>query len=196
MRFLTITVCLLACGVIVAHATAAVPGLIDRPTPPPCAADGTCHPNTSEWGYYPVRWRTWPGVSFETAPAGAPTPEEQLGPELSPHETPPAELEDVQAPPGSTKRQPATTTPVDGEAPPENGEAPVMPTSPLDSRPTVPTTPPAADADPPPALPLSIASPSRRTASTARPAATRRGATPRATNDPPPQPPWSHRASL
>ena len=27
--------------------------LIDPPTPPPCAADGTCYPNTGEWGYYP-----------------------------------------------------------------------------------------------------------------------------------------------
>ena len=27
------------------------PPLIDPPSPPPCAADGSCYPNTCEWGY-------------------------------------------------------------------------------------------------------------------------------------------------
>jgi hypothetical protein len=38
--------------------------LIDPPTPPPCAADGICYPNTGGWGYYPARWRKWTGVQL------------------------------------------------------------------------------------------------------------------------------------
>ena len=41
--------------------SAAHPCTIDRPTPPPCAADGTCYPNENTWGWYPCHWRQWPG---------------------------------------------------------------------------------------------------------------------------------------
>ena len=201
MRLLTVAVCILASWAAARWTLAATPGLIDRPSPPPCAADGTCYPNAGEWGYYPVRWRTWPGVALEPVPMREPTPEEQLGPELSPHETPPAELEDVQAPPGTTKRPPpagpAVAPPAEGEATPEDGGAPAAPgQQPFSPPAAAPMTEPGADADPPPALPLSISQPERPTASATR----IRGAGPvapkSASNDPPPAPPWTHRASL
>ena len=91
--------------------------LIDPPTPPPCAADGTCYPNTGEWGYYPARWRTWPGATLEPTPAKSPTEAEgQVSPELGHTETPPAELEDAAAPPSSPKREEQP------EGPPAAGE--------------------------------------------------------------------------
>ncbi|HEX2474212.1 MAG TPA: hypothetical protein VHK01_05680, partial [Lacipirellulaceae bacterium] len=37
-----------------------IPGIIDRPTPPACCADGICYPNAATWGTYPTRWRRWP----------------------------------------------------------------------------------------------------------------------------------------
>jgi len=201
MRLRSIAICLLASWAFARWAMAAKPGLIDRPTPPPCAADGTCYPNPGEWGYYQVRWRTWPGVALEPTPAGEPTPEEQLGPELSPHETPPAEVEDVQAPPGTTKRQPPTTPPVapptEAEESPGNGAEPTAPNQQPFSPPSVePMTEPGAEADPPPMLPLSISQPKRPTASASRTKGARALAPKSASNDPPPTPPWTHRAAL
>jgi hypothetical protein len=46
-------------------------------TPPPCAADGVCHPNRMTWGVYGTRWRPWPGekVGIEPTLSGDATDE-------------------------------------------------------------------------------------------------------------------------
>ena len=189
MRRIFVAGCFLAGCMWVGRAHAQIPGLIDRPSPPPCAADGTCYPNKEVWGYYPGRWRTWPGVSGLPTPSTLePTPAD-LGPELSPHETPRPEVEDRQAPPATTKRQPASL-PVEAA----EGGAESEPTPPQFTPPT-PTGLPTSDADPPPAFPLSLTV----QAGTFAPAATARSrtdASTRSTGDPPPAPPWNHRASL
>lgn len=189
------------------------PPLIDPPTPPPCAADGTCYPKTSEWGYYPSRWRTWPGVELEPTPSKSPTEAGgRVSPELGPSETPPAEVEDAAAPPTSPRREKPTETPsAPSTMPPagETGESPNVPLpdaerpslgppeeSPL-GRP-IQSLGPSSDNDPPPALPRTI---SLRTPTTpARQsivAPSVRSAAPRvSTSDPPPSPPWAQSASL
>ncbi len=189
MRRVTLAVCLLASSTWFGEANAQVRGLIDRPSPPPCAADGTCYPNTESWGYYQAQWRTWPGVAAEPATSKLePTPAD-LGPELTPHETPPPELEDKQAPPASTKRPP--------QAPPQpaeegaEGEATPPPTAP-----PTPTGLPTGDADPPPAFPLSLSARASSAIAIGAPTAPRRDARGATSNDPPPTPPWSHRASM
>lgn len=201
--------------VIVCGATAWAlgrPPLIDPPTPPPCAADGTCYPNTSEWGYYPSRWRTWPGVSLEPTPSKGPTQADgRVSEELGHSETPPAELEDAAAPPSSPRREkPAEAPPTPGTMPPadETGESPGMPL-PRPERPSlappdeslgqpIDTLGPSSDNDPPPALPRSLSAhvPSTSihraaTLPSVRPATSRVS-----TSDPPPSPPWAQSASL
>lgn len=88
-----------------ASAMAGSPIPLDRPSPPPCAADGICYPNVNEWGYYSVRWRRWPGHELEPE-AVEPTPAEKLGPDIEPYELPTPEEEDERAPPSTTKREP------------------------------------------------------------------------------------------
>jgi len=184
------------------------PPLVDPPTPPPCAADGTCYPNTCKWGYYPGRWRTWPGSELVPEPASAtPTPaaEQRISPELGHSETPPAELEDAAAPPSSPKHEAPAAAPEGGERPPANGSdglPPGMPDVPLpdaETPPTAPVTaPPTSDVDPPPTLPSSLSArqrgaPNRQaTAPLSRPT----GASHVSSSDPPPSPPWIHSASL
>jgi hypothetical protein len=98
-------------------ALAASPLPVDRPTPPPCAADGTCYPNAGTWGVYACHWRQWPGEVLVPTPAGKqPTPAEGAPSELKPYETPTPEQEDAQAPP-STKK-PESNTAAAPEAPP------------------------------------------------------------------------------
>ena len=67
-----------------------------QPTPPPCAADGTCHPNSTEWGYSHTRWRPWPGEPAARRPTTEgerPAPGEGL--ELDPSLLPSPEEEDL-----------------------------------------------------------------------------------------------------
>jgi hypothetical protein len=95
-----------------ASAWAVRPLPIDPPSPPPCGPDGNCYPNEGEWGYYPNRWRQWPGVNLKPTPeTKAPTPAEQLGPNLTPYETPSPEEEDEAAPPSTTKAEQPETPP-------------------------------------------------------------------------------------
>ena len=105
------------------------PGIIDRPTPPPCCADGVCYPNPVTWGTYPTRWRRWPTVAL------APTPAEAAAPgaadeALPPFEPPRKEEEDRRAPPPT---QPVEERPTEGEGEPAttgaptNGVPPAMP---------------------------------------------------------------------
>lgn len=120
-----------ACG---NWANAAHPPL-DRPTPPPCCADGVCHPNPETYGWYATRWRRWPTEVLEPAPE-APEPIKKLAPDVPPYVTPPAEEEDRRAPPPT---KPAA------EASEESGETP----------PTTPLTPPSGGSGlepPPPSL--------------------------------------------
>jgi hypothetical protein len=174
--------------------------LIDPPTPPPCAADGTCYPNTGEWGYYPSRWRTWPGAQLEPTAAKSPTPAEgQISPELRHTETPPAELEDAAAPPSSPKHEePAEGAPAEGAKQPAAESQPsTLPNVPLPDAESPPLGP-TSENDPPPALPRSLSM--RPTGTGTRQAAMLGGSHPAAsgvsTGDPPPTPPWAQSASL
>ena len=179
---------------------------LDRPTPPPCCADGVCYPNPTTWGVYPTRWRRWPGVTdapLEPSPAPAPG---ELGPEVPPYEAPPAEEEERRAPPPTQQRRPVEAPP-EGEAAPGTHpttppEGATPPTGPFDLGPTMEESPtdedslrmpwdPQTDVDPPPALPFASihAAPAvRRIQQPAahtllKPAAARRASGP---NDPPP----------
>lgn len=190
------------------------PPLIDPPTPPPCAADGTCYPKTAEWGYYEGRWRTWPGVNLEPTPATQPAADGRISPELGHSEPPPAELEDAAAPPSSPRREePAEAPPAPGTMPPgaESGES-AMPSMPRPSveRPSLGPPPdetmgnpidslgPSSDNDPPPSLPRAFSATTPSTSNRRAISAPRvQPSTPRvSTNDPPPSPPWAQSASL
>jgi hypothetical protein len=109
-------------------ATAATPLPIDRPTPPPCAADGTCYPSEGTWGWYPCKWRQWPGEVLVPTPAGAqPTPAELQKGGLGPFETPTPEREDTQAPPSTAKKTETKAGTGEGESTnlePEGGAMP------------------------------------------------------------------------
>lgn len=158
---------------------------LDRPTPPPCCADGICYPNPVTWGWYETRWRRWPTEDLQPTPA-APVPAEQVGPDIMPYETPTPEEEDRRAPPPSKspadeqEAEPETpaTTPVRpptgiGTEPAPSGEPTSPPTVRPFSSPLAPPTPPSAapgtrmpwengeeptgDWDPPPAPPTMTA---------------------------------------
>jgi hypothetical protein len=198
-------------------ALCAAPAHIDRPTPPPCAADGTCYPNENTWGWYPCHWRKWPGEELVPTPAGTqPTPSGRPG-ELQPYETPTPEQEDIQAPPSTKKPETATAPATEGAPPlpPAEEGAPgqpspnaVPPTAPAPSYPTpnypVPmhpmpnspggVRPSTSDSDPPPSLPQRLSALSPRAAAegfapAARPQDRLTITRPRhdASNDPPPQ---------
>jgi hypothetical protein len=129
---------------------------LDRPTPPPCCADGICYPKVDTWGWYQTQWRRWPGVELEPTPA-AKAPGET---ELKPYEPLPPELEDRRAPPPTKSRSELTE---EGEAPPEQPLAPppgggLEPPRPAPST-TAPggplTTPPESPFRPEPSSPFS-----------------------------------------
>jgi len=195
MRRLTMTSSvpiLLACAT---WSAARPPVPIDRPTPPPCAADGICYPNENEWGFYPGRWRRWPGYELVPTPA-EPTPAERLGPDLAPYEVPPAEREDERAPPASTKREAAAPAEESsGGAPASEGlDAPSTPSYPS---PLTPSTEPTTDLDPPPAPPFAANSAIRSPAAAMRvPARPRVERSPPGTDPPPPMPWATHSAAL
>jgi hypothetical protein len=84
-------------------AALAVPPCPDRPTPPPCCADGHGYSRPETFGVYETRWRPWP---IQNAGPGAPqTGEEALKGLLPRADLPPAEEEDRKAPPPSTPRE-------------------------------------------------------------------------------------------
>jgi hypothetical protein len=209
MRRLTISGCVLFVMAFAAWAMARPPVPLDRPTPPPCAADGICYPNVNEWGVYETRWRRWPGQELVPTPA-KPTPAERLGTELPPFETPSPEHEDEQAPPASTKKPAAApTAEPTGEAPnPEGFETPTVPTTP--TAPASPSTPsyepspltppagPTTDLDPPPAPPFatSVVIQSGSTAPSPVPTRMRPDTVgPLRQSDPPPAAPWAFRSA-
>ena len=125
-----------------------VPGILDRPTPPACCADGICYPNPTTWGAYPTRWRRWPGEVL--APADAARPSRPVG-ELPTLEPPVPEDEDRRAPPPTPApeaaepetngeiRRPATTTTPPLTPPLETpGTTPLTPPGSLDTTPGTP----------------------------------------------------------
>jgi hypothetical protein len=194
MKRLTTTWCLLACWGGVSCVLAATPFPIDHPTPPPCAADGTCYPNEGSWGWYQCRWRKWPGEELAPTPAGVqPTPAElQKGTDLNQYETPTPEREDTQAPPSTTKKTEPGSTNTPEEEPAAPSEGGVTP------RPTPSTGPPAAS----PRTPQGAPAPSRGYSTPSYPApykptpsppqGTRQ---PTSDADPPPALPWRMSAS-
>ena len=80
---------------------------LDRPSPPPCCADGVCRPNPTTFGWYPTQWRRWPSEELQPTPAGSSNtvPGTGLGPDVKPFETPRVEDEDRRAPPPSKHAQ-------------------------------------------------------------------------------------------
>jgi hypothetical protein len=119
------------------------PPPMDRPTPPPCCADGLCYPNPVTWGHYPTRWRRWPGDYLEPLPPQL-TPPAPLPADLPPYEAPSPEEEDRRAPPPTAPR----------EAPPRTPEQPLTDPTAAPPGETPPSTTPAAPSVVPPRLPL------------------------------------------
>jgi hypothetical protein len=150
----------IATGVLFAWMTAssvAASAPVDRPTPPPCCADGQCFANPVTYGVYPTRWRRWPLECVEEVPTGQPTAlPAPLQKEVPPFEAPPPEQEDRRAPP--------PTAPV-GEQAPAAAAPGMTPRAPSGTTPTGPpsaapgTQPPTLPSYPPPGLPTPQTSP-------------------------------------
>ena len=103
-------------------ALAAGPPPLDRPTPPPCCADGLCYPNPTTYGWYQRRWRRWPTDVLEPTPAELPG---RVTPDIPAFDLPPKEEEDRSAPP------PTRPAEQEAEAGEEEPGAEVPPTMPL-----------------------------------------------------------------
>jgi hypothetical protein len=129
-------------------AVTAAPPPLDRPTPPPCCADGHCFANSVTYGWYETRWRRWPCECGEAIPGGQLTPATPPTPrpgELPAYDVPTAEEEDRRAPlPTAPRgedqsiRGPATNGPAGPGASPSSGapgqpgaQPPVGPFGPL-----------------------------------------------------------------
>lgn len=157
------------------NASWAVPPL-DRPTPPPCSADGRCYANPSTFGVYETRWRRWPVESIDPNAVEKFNPR-QLQNQVPPFDAPPAEEEDRKAPPPTISREEsaagASPSGTSNASPGTEGSTP--PTTPLRQpgdqtepvgprrtlppyEPQVPGTrsldSPTGEFDPPPALPF------------------------------------------
>ena len=164
-------------------ASLAIPPCVERPTPPPCCADGRCMPNPMTFGWYETRWRRWPLENVQEPPKG-PAGELQLKNEIPRFESPPAEEEDRKAPPptvshdesGAARIAPGGAQTPGGQSGAEGRGAP--PTTPIreNEPPTAPrrtlppydpqnpgatpgmrplnNTGPTGELDPPPSLPF------------------------------------------
>jgi hypothetical protein len=100
---------------------------IDPPTPPPCCVDGVCRAHATTFGYFPTRWRVWPGIGVAPEPT-IQEPQVRKVPGVEPYDLPPPEEEDRRAPePTRSPDRPAAGTPA-GEA--ADGAQPV--TTPLE----------------------------------------------------------------
>jgi hypothetical protein len=178
-----------------ANAEAATP--LDRPSPPPCCADGICYAHAGSHGYFQTRWRTWPGLSFAPMPTKQPAPTNPI-PGFPAYETPAPEKEDLQAPPPtkSLSEKPAVETPLG--TPPTNPLDTMTPREPAGTTP--PTSRPGASQPfpgfPQPVLPQPMfpqptgTQPTGTQPSVPRPATTPLGVfNPNGDFDPPPAPP-------
>ncbi len=196
--------------------TLAVPPCPDRPTPPPCCADGHGYSRPETFGVYETRWRPWPIQNL--GPAAPQTGEEALRGLLPRADLPSAEEEDRKAPPPSTPREePAARVPAATNNATPGSETRTAPNAPPTRTPGEPIEPPpgprrplppyepqspggrpatgnggTGENDPPPSLPFGPGS--IKTASTAReanrasisPAPVRSGASTNSNEDPPP----------
>ena len=151
---------------------------IERPTPPPCCADGQCFASPLTYGYYDTRWRRWP---LETlAQNAAPKPAALSAPlqkEVPNFVVPEPKDEDRKAPAPSvpvgeqtpaggaarTPGAPGGTTPPQGGQPAPGGTSPGtqlrgasgFPSTGLPTPPqTAPTAPPAGQGTQPTTQPL------------------------------------------
>jgi hypothetical protein len=115
---------------------------LDRPTPPPCCADGVCHAHAQSFGYFQTRWRMWPGIGEAPMPA-VQKPTTMQVPGVPPYEVPPPEKEDQLAPPPTKSPQKPTIT---------------IPT-PTTTSPDGTTTLPEGSITPPAGLPSSLPQP-------------------------------------
>lgn len=161
----------------------AAPPPLDRPTPPPCCADGRCYANPLTFGVYETRWRRWPIESMEPT-RGGPTLPIQPQADIPSFQAPPAEEEDRKAPPPTMPREEPVKTPTSepqqepggpgGQSEPEGSGPAAAPTTtpgePNDQNglrrtlpPLEPQSPatqpfningPTSESDPPPALPF------------------------------------------
>jgi hypothetical protein len=104
------------------------PPCMERPTPPPCCADGQCFASPLTYGYYDTRWRRWPletiaqATTAKVAPLAAPARQD-----IPPFVTPPPEQEDRRAPPPSVPagEQTPVTAPGGATRPPGAPGGPV-----------------------------------------------------------------------
>jgi hypothetical protein len=127
---------------------------LDRPTPPPCCADGICYPKPDTWGNYQTRWRRWPAEELEPTPAaGAKQPGKEL-PGVPSYETIPPDLEDRRAPPPTKPRLEAEERP---EAPSERPMTPPSGVEPTAPRSGPLSSPPGGLLQSPPESPLTPA---------------------------------------
>jgi hypothetical protein len=176
MRFAkTATVGVLLLGL--SNVSSALPPCPDRPTPPPCCADGHGLTRTQTFGVYETIWRQWP---IQNLGPGAPqTGEQQLKNAVPRFEPPAAEEEDRKAPPptnppeappsrvpvGTNTAAPGSETKTAPNAPPTR--LPGETTEPTGPRRTLPpyepqgpggnrqnNTGPTGEYDPPPTLPF------------------------------------------
>lgn len=126
---------------------------VDGATMPPCAASGTCKPKSDTYGYYPQKWRSWPGEEGDSEPEPTLADEEVIDP-------PAPEKEDLQAPPpiedsveaAIEATQPAVE-PLDIQLPALPKQAPANP-KPLPVERPAPINPPAPGREAPPVLPF------------------------------------------
>lgn len=141
MKFKKVAAASLLAASMSGSVLAAPPDCVDRPTPPPCAADGHAIARPATFGVYPTRWRRWPLENLDQTQAGQVQPAQSQPIEGIPWgETPSPADEDRKAPPPSTPRVDDQQLRVpQGSAGPEAGGA----------GPPVPPQPPTMDFNPP-----------------------------------------------
>jgi len=109
---------------------------------------GPCYPNRLTYGYFPTKWRRWPGSQFAITPASqreeVPTPAQESKPA---EPAKPTDEFDVDLPPQLPSDLPEPTTPSPEPSAPDNLEPPFgdAPSSPTDAE--VPT--PSGVVEPP-----------------------------------------------
>lgn len=154
----------------------AMPPCQERPTPPPCCADGHGISRPATFGVYDTHWRPWPIQNG--GPTTPQTGEEALKGVLPRADLPPAEEEDRKAPPptsppdtapsrvsgGTNNATPGTETKTAPNGParqpgdmgeptaPRRALPPYEPQAPGGARPN--STGPTGEYDPPPSLPF------------------------------------------
>jgi hypothetical protein len=122
------------------NVSSALPPCPDRPTPPPCCADGHGYSRPETFGVYETRWRPWP---IQNLGLGKPqTGEQQLQNAVPRFEAPPAEEEDRKAPPPTTPPEaPPSRVPAGTNNTPPGSETKTAPNAPTGRQPGDTTEP-------------------------------------------------------